>query len=551
MFALIQFAKSHNLTSRNSIMRTVKDITFDLLRKLGVTTVVGNPGSTEETFLKDFPADFDYVLALQEASVVAIADGLSQSLRKPVIVNVHTGAGLGNAMGCILTAYQNKTPLIITAGQQTREMVLNEPLLTNIESIDMPKPWVKWSYEPARPEDIPGAFMRAYATAMQQPQGPVFLSLPLDDWDKLIPEGDVLRTIATRQGPDPDRVLDFAKQINASKNPVIIYGSDIARSQAWGEGIVFAEQLSAPVWAAPFAERTPFPEDHPLFQGGLTSGIGSLEKQISGHDLVIVIGAPVFRYYPWIPGKYIPEGSKLLQVSDDPNMTSKAVVGDSLVSDSKLFLSDVLKHLNKRTQEVASRPPMSRADRAVTPLLPHAVLEVLKENSPQDIVLAEECPSIVPLMQDVFRINKPDTFYTFASGGLGWNLPASVGLALGEVISGKNRPVVCLMGDGSFQYSVQGIYTGVQQNAHVIYVVFQNEEYGILKQFATLEKTPNVPGLDLPGLDIVSLGKGYGARSSKVESLDVLKAAYLEALDFKGTSVIVVPITKELTPLFG
>jgi benzoylformate decarboxylase len=194
---------------------------------------------------------------------------------------------------------------------------------------------------------------------------------------------------------------------------------------------------------------------------------------------------------------------------------------------------------------------MTRANRAVTPLLPHAVLEVLKENSPQDIVLTEECPSIILLMQDVFRINKPDTFYTFASGGLGWNLPASVGLALGEVRSGKNRPVVCLMGDGSFQYSVQGIYTGVQQKAHVIYVVFQNEEYGILKQFATLEKTPDVPGLDLPGLDIVALGKGYGAQSCKVESLDALKTAYLEALDFKGTSVIVVPITKELTPLFG
>lgn len=532
-------------------MRTVKEITFNLLRKLGITTVVGNPGSTEETFLKNFPADFDYVLALQEASVVAIADGLSQSLRKPVVVNIHTGAGLGNAMGSILTAYQNKTPLIITAGQQTREMVLNEPLLTNIESINMPKPWVKWSYEPARPEDIPGAFMRAYATAMQQPQGPVFLSLPLDDWDKLMPEVDAFRTVSTKQGPDPDRVVDFASQINASKNPVLIYGSDIARSQAWQEGILFAEKLSAPVWAAPFAERTAFPEDHPLFQGGLTSGIGSLEKQIAGHDLVIVIGAPVFRYYPWIPGQYIPPGSKLLQVSDDPNMTSKAVIGDSVVADSKLFLTEALKHVNKRSNAVGLRAPVSKANRTATPLLPHAVLEVLKENSPNEIIVTEECPSIVPLMQDVFRINKPDTFYTFASGCLGWGLPASVGLALGETSSGKNRPVLALMGDGSFQYSVQGIYTGVRQNAHVIYVVFQNEEYGILKQFATLEETPNVPGLDLQGLDIVSLGKGYGANSCKVESLDALKVAYLEALAFKGTSVIVVPITKELTPLFG
>lgn len=533
-------------------MRTVKEITFDLLRKLDITTIVGNPGSTEETFLKNFPSDFNYVLALQEASVVAIADGLSQSLRKPVIVNIHTGAGLGNAMGAILTAYQNKTPLIITAGQQTREMLVNEPLLTNIESTVMPKPWIKWSYEPGRAEDIPATFMRAYATAMQQPQGPVFLSLPLDDWDKKIAEDDVARTVSTRQGPDPDRVAQFVERINASKNPVLIYGSDIARNQSWLEGVAFAEQINAPVWAAPFAERTPFPEDHPLFQGALTSGIGSLSKQIEGHDLVVVVGAPVFRYYPWIAGEYIPAGSTLLHICDDPDITSKAVVGDSLVSDSKLFFTEALKGLNsKKNNLVPKRAAIGKEDRAAIPLLPHAVLEVLKENSPEEIILVEECPSIVPLMQDVFRINAPDTYYTFASGALGWGLPASVGLALGEVKSGRNRPVLSLMGDGSFQYSIQAIYTGVQQKAHVIYVVFQNEEYGILKQFATLEQTPNVPGLDLPGLDIVSQGKGYGAKTFKADSLSELKEAYLDALSFKGTSVIVVPITKDLKPLFG
>lgn len=533
-------------------MPTVKEQTFALLRKLGVTTVVGNPGSTEETFLKDFPADFDYVLALQEASVVAIADGLSQSLRKPVIVNVHTGAGLGNAMGCLLTAYQNKTPLIITAGQQTREMLLSEPLLTNIDAVNMPRPWVKWSYEPSRPEDIPGAFMRAYATAMQQPQGPVFLSLPLDDWDKLIPETDVYRTVSTRQGPDPLKVSEFADKINQCKNPVLVYGSDIARSQAWDEGIAFAEKLNAPVWTAPFAERTPFPEDHPLFQGTLTSGIGSLSRQLQGHDLIVVVGAPVFRYYPWIAGEYIPEGSSLLQITDDPNMSSKAVVGDSLVSDSKLFLAAALNLVSARKNPgPQKRAPMYQEDRTAIPMLPHAVLEVLKENSPAQIVLVEECPSVVPLMQDVFRIDQPDTFYTFASGGLGWDLPAAVGLALGEKKSGRNRPVVALMGDGSFQYSVQGLYTGVQQKAHVIYVVFQNNEYGILKQFAQLEKTPNVPGLDIPGLDISALGRGYGAKTFDVASLDEVKNAYAQALAFKGTSVIVVPITKGLKPLFG
>ncbi len=181
-------------------MPTVKDVTYDLLRQLGLTTIVGNPGSTEETFLKDFPDDFRFVLALQEASVVSIADGLSQGLRKPVLVNIHTAAGLGNAMGGVLSAYQNKTPLIVTTGQQTREMLLLEPLLTNIDAVTMPRPWVKWSYEPARPQDVPGAFMRAYAAALQPPAGPVYLSLPLDDWDKEMP-GDMLA--ATARAPSP------------------------------------------------------------------------------------------------------------------------------------------------------------------------------------------------------------------------------------------------------------------------------------------------------------------------------------------------------------
>ena len=123
-------------------MPLVREVTFNLLRRLGLTTVVGNPGSTEETFLKDFPADFTYVLALQETNVVAVADGLAQGLKKPVLVNVHTGAGIGNAMGALLTACLNKTPLIVTAGQQTRQMLLSEPFLTNFEPTQLPRPYV-------------------------------------------------------------------------------------------------------------------------------------------------------------------------------------------------------------------------------------------------------------------------------------------------------------------------------------------------------------------------------------------------------------------------
>jgi benzoylformate decarboxylase len=182
-------------------MKTVRDVTYQLLREFGLTTIFGNVGSTEETFLKNFPSDFRYVLALQEASVIGMADGYAQATRRPALVNLHTGAGLGNAMGNLITAFQNKTPLIVTAGQQTREMLLMEPWLTNVEPTMLPRPWVKWAYEPVRAEDIPAAFMRAIATALQPPAGPVFLSLPLDDWEKPCGGPAVVRSSAHELRP--------------------------------------------------------------------------------------------------------------------------------------------------------------------------------------------------------------------------------------------------------------------------------------------------------------------------------------------------------------
>src|ERR1700744_6811893 len=188
---------------------TVYDATYNLMRKLGLTTMFGNPGSTEQPFLKNFPKDFEYVLALQEASAVAMADGFAQATGKPALLNLHTSAGTGNGMGNIMTAFQNKTPLIITAGQQTREMILCDPLLTNRDETMLPRPWVKWAYQPVRAQDVPGAIMRAYATALQPPSGPVYVSIPLDDWDQAALGDAVVRTVSSRYTPDPQRIASF------------------------------------------------------------------------------------------------------------------------------------------------------------------------------------------------------------------------------------------------------------------------------------------------------------------------------------------------------
>jgi DNA-binding winged helix-turn-helix (wHTH) protein len=274
--------------------QTVWAVTYDLLRALKLTTFFGNPGSTELTFLKAFPSDFQYILGLQEASAVAMADGFAQATRRPALVNLHTGAGVANGMCSIMTAFLNKTPLIITAGQQMRKMIISDPYLTNRDETMLPRPWVKWAYRPARAQDVPGAIMRAYAMALQPPSGPVFVSIPLDDWDRPALGRAVVRTVSTRFAPDGDRLREFAQRISASKKLALIYGQEIDRSGGWDAGVALAEKLNAPVFHAPDTERPSFPETHRLFQGMLPMAMGPLSDRLKGFDLAAVIGATVF-----------------------------------------------------------------------------------------------------------------------------------------------------------------------------------------------------------------------------------------------------------------
>jgi benzoylformate decarboxylase len=536
----------------NSGHVTVYDATYNLLRKLGLTTMFGNPGSTEQPFLKNFPKDFQYVLGLQEASVVAMADGFAQATRKPVLVNLHTSAGTGNGMGNIMTAYQNKTPLIITAGQQTREMILCEPLLTNRDETMLPRPWVKWAYQPVRAQDVPAAIMKAYAIALQPPAGPVYLSIPLDDWDQPALGDAVVRTVSDRFAPDPARLAQFAVRIRNSKNPALVYGQEIERSGGWEEGIKFAEQLRTPVFLAPFAERASFPQTHPQFQGMLPIAVGPLSERLKGHDLVIVIGAPIFRYYPYIAGDYLPEGAELLQITSDPADAGAAAVGDSLLADAKLALKALIDLVPKNSGRPLPTPLNIECKLPSRPNSPLTALEAfaaLSELRPKDAILVLETASNSADLLQCWPTLEPDSYFTFASGGLGWNTPAAVGIALAQKKSGSGRLVVAVIGDGALQYSVQSLYTAAQLKLKLIYIVPCNAEYAILKEFAVFEKTPNVPALELPGLDIVSTAKGFGCIAVQSETTEEIKEAFTTALGADGPTVIAIPIAREDRPL--
>ncbi len=530
-------------------MATIREETYRLMRELKLTTVFGNPGSTEEPFLTEMPPDFTYVLGLQEASVLAMADGYAQAMDRPALVNLHTAPGVGNAMGNLLGAWHSKTPLIVTAGQQTREMLLLEPWLTNTRATELPEPYVKWSYEPARAEDVPGALMRAYAAAVQPPAGPVFLSVPMDDWPKRAERETPARQISTRTAPDPERLQEAASALSSAKNPALVFGPGVDRSYGWDAAVLLAEKLRAPVYAPPAAERAGFPESHPQFLGALPFAIKPLGEKLAEHDVVLVVGAPVFRYYPYVPGDYLPNGLHLIHITDDPSEAARAPVGDSILGDPGLALASLAALVTPSERPLPAPMPKPPVPEAKTPITPDYLFYALAAAKPENAVLVQESPSNMKPFHSRLPATHPASYFSMASGGLGFGLPASVGIALAERETGRNRPVIAVIGDGSLLYSIQSLWTAVQHSLPLVVVVPQNTEYAILKSFAEFGKTPGVPGLDLPGLDLVTLVKGFGCEARCIENPEKITQSVKDALAGGKVSVLVVPTTPEVPPL--
>jgi len=512
-------------------MSTVREAFFEVARQLGLTTMFGNPGSTEEPFLQDFPADFRYVLALQEAPAVAMADAYAQRTGRAALVNLHTAAGMGNAVGNIESAWYNRAPLIITAGQQTRQMLLLEPYLTNVKPELVPQPYVKWAYQPARAEDLPAALMRAYAAALLPPAGPVFLSIPMDDGDQPCPRLPQLRRVSRRLPADSDSLSEVIAALTSARSPVLVIGGAVDQAGGWDHAVALAEKLRCDVWAAPEEGRPGFPETHPQYQGMLPPAIGPLAQALSGHDVIVVVGAPVFRYYPYVPGEYLPDGAELFHITDDPSEAARAPVGTAILADpgrSCAVLAEAVPQANRMLPAARTAPVPARIDDRITAEWLYHTIQTVR---PPDSVIVQESLSTVRQLRQQIPTDQPRSFFSMASGVLGYGLPAAVGVALAERDEGANRKVICIVGDGAANYVIQSIWTATQHNLPILFIVVRNGAYNILKSFAELLETPGVPGLDLPDLDFLGLAQGYGCTSERVTSADSLQEVIKRGID--------------------
>ena len=513
-------------------MATVRDASYELLRAHGLTTVFGNPGSTELPFLAGFPGDFRYVLGLQEAVVVGMADGHAQVSGEPTLVNLHTAPGVGNAMGAIFNAYENKAPLVITAGQQVRPMITMEALLTNPDPVVQPQPFVKWSYEPRRAQDVPAALARALHLAQLPPRGPVFVSVPMDDWSAEADETAAAqvtgRQTTGRAAPGPAVLDDLARRLAEASNPALVAGPDVDAGGGWDAAVALAERCRLPVWAPPASGsgRIGFPEDHPSFQGLLPPAIGPLAQTLEPYDFVLVVGAPVFTYYPYIPGPVLPEGTSLVLVTDDPDEAARAPAGDAVVADVALTLEALLAKVPQADRPPPSERPQAEPPQDTSPPGAPAVMAALGDALPDGAIIVNESPSNMIALRNQVRLSHPASYFTAAGGGLGFGMPAAVGAQL----AAPDRQVVAVIGDGSLQYAVAALWSAVAYDVPVTTLVVRNEEYAILKWFAEFEGEMGAPGLDVRGLDSAAIATGYGMRARRVEGVDELRQALSEAI---------------------
>ncbi|MGY3356034.1 benzoylformate decarboxylase [Bradyrhizobium sp. GM0.4] len=525
---------------------TVKQATLDLLRSFGIKKVFGNPGSTELPFLSDWPDDIDYVLALQEASAVGMADGYAQATRNAGFVNLHSAAGVGNALGNIYTAHRNQTPLVITAGQQARSILPLQAFLYAERASEFPRPYVKYSVEPARPEDVPAAIARAYYTAMQPPCGPTFVSIPVDDWAHAAAPIEA-RKVSREIGPEADAMKALVTAFNSAKHPALVVGPGVDRAGAVDLMVRVAEKARASVWVSPFSARCSFPERHPQFAGFLHASPAQLSDALREHDLVVVIGAPVFTFHVEGHAAIFDGGATIFQITDDPDAAAVTPVGTSIIATMKPALAMLLDLLPESKRAAPKGRTLPPALLAGDPLPVEFLLHSLSQAMPDGASLVEEIPSHRPAMQKFMPMRGQDSFYTMASGGLGYSLPAAVGMALGKPTS----RTVCLIGDGSAMYSIQALWTAAQRKLPLTIIVINNSGYGAMRSFSQVMQVRNVPGLELPGIDFVRLAEGMGCHAVRVSKAAELGEALKRGMAFEGTSLVEVVVDSAVPVLYG
>jgi benzoylformate decarboxylase len=512
---------------------TVRDAVFDVLRQRGLTTVFANPGSTEVTFLGGLPDDFRFVLGLHEGALVGMATGFAIGSGEPAFVLVHTTAGLGNAVSALATARVNRAPLVVLIGQQDRRHLAQEPFLAG-RLRGLAGDYPVWVDQPVRPQDVPGALARAWHEA-RTARGPALVIVPMDDW--LAPAGEQHEIAAPERllyarAAEPAAIAELADLLGQASSPVLVVGAGADDPDAWAALVELAERLACPVWQEAFGARAGFPQDHPRFAGHLPAGRRRLREALAGHELVLAVGAPVFRQYPFEPGPLVEPGTRVVVVTDDPAEAHRSPADLAVLAAPAALCAELVRVLPEpsgRAPKPMERPPAPEPPATGEPLRAAHVLAALAERLPADTVLVEEAPSTRPQLLARLPARQPLGFLSAAMGGLGFGLSAPIGVRMAQ----PRRPVVAVVGDGSAMYTIQALWSAARYEVGAIFVVLANGGYAVMDRLAEAQDQP-APWPEFGAIDIAAMARAQGCPAKRVESHAELLAALDEALDGIG-----------------
>jgi benzoylformate decarboxylase len=536
-----------------------------LLKDEGITHLFGNPGTTELPImhaLKEHP-DLTYVMAMQESLVVAIADGYSRASGRLVACNVHVAPGLGNAMGSLYNAKFTGTPMILTAGQQEQGHGLMEPLLYD-PLVRIAEPLVKWAVEVTRLEDLPRIVRRAAKIATTPPTGPVFISLPGDilNAEAGIELGKSTR-VDTRVRPSDSAVAALADRILRARNPVIVAGDEIVKSDALDEAAQLAETLGCPAFQQSVAYGAHFLSESPCYMGPLSRDQKNVRETLGGYDLMIVLGSDPLRMSVYSEVDPLPANLSMVQVGlVDWDIAKNYPVDIALKADVRetlLTLIPALKSAGGKALEARARDGIAKlkatnwtAHRArlveeitktsgKTPINPDWLALKVIEAMPDNAILVDEGLTSSRAIPALRAHRDRYGYHALASGGIGWGLPASVGVSLAN----PDRPVVCYSGDGSAMYSIQSLWTAAHHKLPLNVVIANNGGYRIIKQrLLAFHKDDNYIGMDFvdPPVDFSGIAKALGAEAIRIEDPQELEGRLSSAFNRPGAKLIEVMI---------
>ena len=375
---------------------------------------------------------------------------------------------------------------------------------------------------------------------MQAPRGPVFVSIPADDWE-IRTEWVELRSVSQAIAPDPQALSRVASALNACRRPAFVVGAGVDRDGAVEKVVQLAERHQAAVYVAPMSARCGFPENHPQFAGFLPALRESIVARLQEHDLIVVLGAPAFIYHVEGHGPTVPNGAKLFQIVDDAQTAAWTPSGDSVVSSVGLAVDALLAQSEPVKRSVPNGRVLPPQAQASLPMSVGYVLQALNGLRGDNDVVVEEAPGSRSVMQAFLPMQGADSFYTMASGGLGHGMPAAVGVALGRQRLGLSGRVIALIGDGSSMYSIQALYTAAQLKLPITFVILNNRRYAALQDFAPVfgyAPGAKPAGTDLPDLDFVKLAEGQGMQAESIADPHALSSALERALNHAAPYLI-------------